>query len=79
MHVKEPRIVSSNSEIYVNYWSYILHLSNTLEKWEYNEVVHQLFIDFKKAYDSFRREVLHNILIETGIATKLVRLIKICS
>jgi hypothetical protein len=25
-------------------------------KWEYNE--HQLFIDFKKAYDSVRREVL---------------------
>ena len=21
------------------------------KKWEYNEVVHQLFIDFKKAYD----------------------------
>jgi hypothetical protein len=34
------------------------------KKWEYNEVVHQLFIDFKKAYDSVRREVLHNILIE---------------
>jgi hypothetical protein len=27
------------------------------EKWEYNEIVHQLFIDFKKAYDSVRREV----------------------
>ena len=24
------------------------------KKWEYNEVVHQLFIDFKKAYDSVR-------------------------
>jgi hypothetical protein len=34
------------------------------KKWEYNETVHQLFIDFKKAYDSVRREVLHNILIE---------------
>ena len=22
------------------------------KKWEYNEAVHQLFIDFKKAYDS---------------------------
>jgi len=40
--------------------------------------VHQLFIDFKKAYDSVRREVLYNILIELGIPTKLVRLIKIC-
>ena len=25
------------------------------KKWEFNEVVHQLFIDFKKAYDSVRR------------------------
>jgi hypothetical protein len=27
------------------------------KKWEYNETVHQIFIDFKKAYDSVRREV----------------------
>ena len=45
------------------------------KKWEYNEAVHQLFIDFKKAYDSVRREVLCNILIESGIPKKLVRLI----
>jgi hypothetical protein len=32
------------------------------KKWEYNETVHQLFIDFKKAYDSVRREVLYNLL-----------------
>ena len=38
--------------------------------------VHQLFIDFKKAYDSVRREVLYKILIEFGIPRKLVRLIK---
>jgi len=25
------------------------------KKWEYNEPVHQVFIDFKKAYDSVRR------------------------
>ena len=46
------------------------------KKWEYNEEVHQLFIDFKKAYDSVRREVLFKILIEFGIPRKLVRLIK---
>jgi len=40
--------------------------------------VHQLFIDFKKAYDSVRREALYNILIEFGIPKKLVRLIKMC-
>jgi hypothetical protein len=40
--------------------------------------VHQLFIDFKKAYDSVKREVLYNILVEFGIPKKLVRLIKMC-
>ena len=45
------------------------------KKWEYNEAVHQLLhIDFKKAYDSVRREVLYNILIEFGIPKKLIRL-----
>jgi len=34
------------------------------------------FRDFKKAYDSVRREVLYNILIEYGIPMTLVRLIK---
>ena len=48
------------------------------KKWEYNQAVHQLFIDFKKAYDSVRREVLYNILIEFGVPKKLVRLIKMC-
>ena len=41
-----------------------------------NEAPHQLFIDFKKTYDSVRWEVLCNILIEFGIPVKLVRLIK---
>jgi hypothetical protein len=40
--------------------------------------VHQLFIDFKKAYDSVRREALYNILIEFGIPKKPIRLIKMC-
>ena len=48
------------------------------KKWEYNEAVHQLSVDFKKAYDSVRREVLYNILIEFWIPRKLVRLIKMC-
>ncbi|KAJ4427275.1 hypothetical protein ANN_24893 [Periplaneta americana] len=54
--------------------------ANILEKkWEYKGTVHQLFIDFKKAYDSDKREVLYNILIEFGIPKKLVPLInKVC-
>jgi hypothetical protein len=35
-------------------------------------------MDFKKAYDSVRREALYNILIQFGISKKLVRLIKMC-
>jgi hypothetical protein len=47
-------------------------------KLEYNEAVTHLFIGFMKAYDSIRREVLYNILIEFGIHMKLARLIKMC-
>jgi hypothetical protein len=48
------------------------------KKWGYNETVHQLFVDFKKAYDSPRREIVYNILIEFGVPMKLVRLLKMC-
>jgi hypothetical protein len=41
-------------------------------------IVTELFIDFKNAYVSVRREALYNILIEFGIPKKLVRLIKMC-
>jgi hypothetical protein len=55
----------------------IFYIWQILEKkWEYNGMVHQLFIDFKKAYDSIKREVLYNILVEFCIPKKLVRLIK---
>jgi hypothetical protein len=54
---------------FVRYWR---------KNWEHNETVYRLFIDFKKAYDSVRREVLYNILIEFGVPMQLVRLIKIC-
>jgi hypothetical protein len=43
------------------------------KKWEHNEIVHQLFIDFKKVYDS-----VYNILIEFLVPMKLFRLIKMC-
>jgi hypothetical protein len=54
---------------FVRYWS---------KKWECSETVHQLFIDFKKAHDSIRRDVFYNILRESGIPIKLARLIKTC-
>jgi hypothetical protein len=44
--------------VFVKYWR---------KKREYNKTIHQLFIDFKKAYDSVRREVLYSILIEFGV------------
>jgi hypothetical protein len=53
-------------------------LPDTGEKWEYNERVHQLFVDFKKSYESVRRKVLYNIVREFGVPMKLVRLIKMC-
>jgi len=48
------------------------------KKWEYNEAVHHLCIDFTKAYDSIRRVILYNILIEFGIPMKFASLIKMC-
>jgi hypothetical protein len=56
----------------------IFYIRQIFEKWEYNGTRHQLFIDSKKAYDSVRREVLYNILIEFGIPSKLVWRIKTC-
>jgi hypothetical protein len=55
----------------------IFCIHQTLEKkWEYNETVHKLFVDFKKAYDSVRK--LYKIFIELGVTMKLVGLIKMC-
>jgi hypothetical protein len=46
----------------------IFYIREILEKQlDYNEAVHQLFVDFKEAYDSVRRKVLYNILIEFGV------------
>jgi hypothetical protein len=57
----------------------IFYIRQVLEKkWEYNGTVRQLFIDFKKACDSIKREVFYYILIEFGILKKLVRIIKMC-
>jgi hypothetical protein len=47
------------------------------KKWDYSEKVHQLFIDFKKVYDSVMMEVSYNNLTEFGVRMKLVKLINL--
>jgi hypothetical protein len=57
----------------------ILGILRILQKaWDYNGTVYQSFTGFEKAYDSVKREVLHNILIEFRLPIKLVSLIKAC-
>ena len=63
----------ATGRILIIYSAFVKYLR---KKWEYNKAVHQLFIDFKKAYNSVRRDALYSILIEFGIPKKLVRLIK---
>jgi hypothetical protein len=65
----------TKDQILIIYSAFVKYLR---KKWEYNETVHQLFMDFKTAYDSVRREVLSNILTEFGIPKKQVWLIKMC-
>jgi hypothetical protein len=48
------------------------------KKWKYNETVHKIFIDFKEGQDSFRREILYNILIDFWVPVKLVTCINTC-
>lgn len=44
--------------------------------WEYNITIHQLFVDFKQAYDSLYRNELFEIMMEFGIPKKLTNLTK---
>ena len=38
--------------------------------------MHQIFVDFQKAYDSIRRDKLYAIMTHFGIPNKLIRLTK---
>ena len=48
--------LNETGQLLTIYFAFIKYLRKT---WEYNEAVHMLFIDFKTAYDSVRREVLY--------------------
>jgi hypothetical protein len=47
------------------------------KKWEYNETVHQVLIDFENSCDSVKKEVLCNIVIEVEVHMKLVMYIDV--
>jgi uncharacterized protein Yka (UPF0111/DUF47 family) len=64
--------------LFVVYLIEVAFVKYLRKKWEYNETVHQLFIDFKKAYDSFRKEILYNILNEFIVPMNVEKLIKMC-
>jgi hypothetical protein len=53
---------------------HIFWISQIFEKkLEYNEAVHKLCVDFKKAYDQVKRKVLYITDKELDITMKLVR------
>ena len=57
----------------------IFTLRQILEKRrEYNCEVHNLFVDFRKAYDSIHRNGLFNIMAEFGFSRKLIRMTAVC-
>ncbi|KAL4084171.1 hypothetical protein QTP88_028004 [Uroleucon formosanum] len=48
------------------------------KKYEYRQNIWQVFVDFKKAYDSIHRDSLYNIMYEFGFPRKLISLTKMC-
>jgi hypothetical protein len=50
---------------------YSVFVTYLRKKWEYSEAVHHIFMGFKTAYDSVRRDAVCNILIEFGIPIRL--------
>jgi hypothetical protein len=65
------RVSRPNYEEEVFCWEFISSFQD-------NEAVHQLFKDFKKTYNSLRREGLYNILIEFEVPMMLVSSIEMC-
>jgi hypothetical protein len=49
----------------------VLCICQVLEKkWEYNGTVDYIFIDFKKAYNSVRKELLYTVKLDVTDVTK---------
>jgi hypothetical protein len=59
-----------------NYCNVVAFVSYWRKNLMYNEIAHQLFMDFKKDHNSDRNKLFYNILIQCGVHMKLVRLIK---
>jgi hypothetical protein len=49
----------ATGQLLIIYSAFVKYLQN--KNWEYDEAVHQFLIDFKKAYDSVRREGLYRV------------------
>jgi hypothetical protein len=56
--------------VLILYSEFVKYLRKNME---YKEAVHQLFIDFKEAYDAVRREVFYVIFIDFGMPKNLGR------
>lgn len=55
----------------------IFSVRQIMEKmWEYGVDIYQLFIDFKQAYDSVNRNALWSAMVELGLPTKYIRLVR---
>jgi hypothetical protein len=53
-------------------------LRQVIEKtYEFNVDIHQLFIDYKQAYDSINCQQMYKIMKELGIPEKLINLFKL--
>ncbi|XP_060518453.1 uncharacterized protein LOC132697176 [Cylas formicarius] len=57
----------------------VFTIKQIMEKcWEFNKELHQLFVDFKQAYDNVCRVKLWEVMEELGFPKKLIRLTQIC-
>jgi len=65
----------TTGQLLIIYSAFVKHVR---KNWKTMKHCISYFIDFKRVYDSVRREVLYNILIEFDIPMKLVTFIKMC-